>query len=764
MLLNFAIHLLLFSCIPFYFARQKSSIRSISFFCYLSVLLVAANYGGSIYLFPITENITVSGGTLVYCAFMMTTVLFVIIERDIGVMRAIIRLVIGVNLLVVVLSMTISWTLRNPEILNPFNTSIDIFKVSLLVTSIGGMLVIAELVSLIYLFERIKARFSNVFAVSVLYIVAFITVICLDGVLFPLILNPFSGHFLSDVKSGVSGNFIMAFAYGTPMLLFLVLFRKRLAEYMSQPLLLRELVSAPRERLIDEIERQHKSLVLSEQKFRNLAESIDDIFFSVDKELRYTYWNKAAERSGYPSEEVLGKHVFDLFTRQAVAPLAEFYQSVLDRGKPDRVEIVLPILAGNRDFEVSAYPFDEGLSVLVKDITESKELQARLLQSQRMESIGRLAGSIAHDFNNLLVPITANAELGMMQHAARDKLHGYFKRIAEAAEQAAGLTRQILAFSRKQVLEMQVLDLNTVVTEYESMIKRLIGEGIKIHTALDADLAPVTADRGQIEQVLLNLVVNARDAMPAGGTLTIGTANITLEEPHTEQYGDLQPAGSYSMLVVRDTGHGMDSDTRQKIFEPFFTTKTQGKGTGLGLATVYGIVKQHNGNVIVHSEPGVGSTFKLYFQHAGRSARVPARTTSASNLELGTETILLVEDGTMVRNILREGLETYGYTVLEAEDVADALRLAAENDNIDLLLTDIAMPDMNGRELYDEVVRVHPSINVLFISGYTDDVIVEQGILEEGVNFLHKPFSIASLVQKVKRCLGQSATSPRVTG
>lgn len=756
MLLNFIAHLLLFSCLPFYFARQDRWIRTNSFYCYMSALLILANYGSSIYAFPITESISISVGTLVYCAFMMTTVLFVIIERDVGVIKGIIRLLISINLSLVVLSMIIRWTLSNPAIQNHFNTPIEIFNVSLLVTSIGGVVTISELLLLIYLFERIKSRVSNAFTVSSLYIVTFVTIICLDGLVFPLVINPFSGHLISDLKNGITGNFIMAVGYGMPMLLFLVLFRKRLVEYMNQPLLLRELVNAPRKVLIDEIEKKDKSLVLSEQKFRNLAESIDDVFFSMDKDLRCTYWNKAAERYGYTAEEILGKHVLDQFSMPEAEPLADFYQNVLLSKKPDQMEIVLPAQEGFRDFEISAYPYEAGISVLVKDITDRKEMETRLLQSQRMESIGRLAGSIAHDFNNLLVPMTANAELGMMHLPRGDKGHDYFKRISDAATQAAGLTRQILAFSRKQVLEMQVLDLNTVVRDYESMIKRLIGEDIRIEIMLDAELSPVNADRGQIEQVLLNLVVNARDAMPSGGTLTIGTANITLEEPHKEQYGELQPAGSYSMLVVKDTGHGMDSDTRKNIFEPFYTTKTQGKGTGLGLATVYGIVKQHQGNVRVSSEPGLGSTFKLYFQHAEQSVPAPDRKPSSSSLEMGSETILLVEDGVMVRNILREGLEAYGYTVLEAQDVADGLRLAAIHDDIDLLITDVAMPDMNGRELYDEVVRLLPHISVLFISGYTDDVIVDQGILEEGVNFLQKPFSITSLVQKVKQCLEQT--------
>nr|WP_169727487.1 ATP-binding protein [Granulosicoccus antarcticus] len=721
------------------------------------MLLVLANYFGAIYSFPITQNIAISGGTLLYCAFMMTTVLFVIIEKEVGIIRGIIRTVISVNMFVFVLSMTVSAVLRNPGILNPFDTSASVFNASLIVTSVGGVLTIAELVSLIFLFEKIKSRIRNITLVSILYIAAFILILCLDGLIFPLILIPFSSHWVSDVAGGVAGNFIMAAGYGTLMLLFLAIYRKQLVEYIGQPMMLRELITAPRGKLIAEIERRNKSLVLSDQKFRNLAESIDDVFFSMDEDLRCTYWNKAAERYGHQSEEVIGKLIFEVFPEPEAAPLIGFYQQIMKSGKPGQSEFVIPAIGQYRNFEVSAYPFGTGLSVLVKDVTERKAMESQLLQSQRMESIGRLAGSVAHDFNNLLVPITANAELGMMHLAIDDKVHVYLKRIGEAADRAAGLTRQILAFSRKQVLEVQVLDLNTVVREYEPMIRRLIGEDIKIETILDTRLAPVSADRGQIEQVLLNLVVNARDAMSSGGTLTLRTANVVLNRPYTEQNGERQPAGSYSMLVVSDTGHGMDSDIRENLFEPFFTTKANGKGTGLGLATVFGIVKQHEGSIWVYSEPGVGSSFKLYLHQLDRSMAMSAKPLPSDNLEPGTETILLVEDGTMVRNILREGLEAYGYKVLEAQDVADGVRLAAENGKIDLLLTDVIMPEMNGRELYEKVVVLQPSISVLFISGYTDDVIVDQGILEEGVNFLHKPFSIAKLVQKVKSCISLEA-------
>lgn len=755
-LLAFIIQVTLLACIPFYFARQDSSLRSTSFFCYLSMLVIMGDLLGSVYSFPITDSIVISSGNIFYCAFMMTTILFVIIQKDIEIIRTIIRLVISVNLFSLALLWATWWALRIPETLNPINVSASVLSSSMVVTAIGGVLTIAELFILFILFERIKSRMDNVYAISILYIAAFILVLCLNGLLFPFLLHPFTDYWPDVVAGSIASKFVLAILFSVGMLIFLAVHKKRLLEYIGQPLLLRELMAVPRQKLIEELERKNESLVTSDLRFRHLAESIDDIFFSIDENMRCTYWNKASERSGYTAEQVVGNLIFELYPEAEDKPLETFYRNVLKTGKPGQTINIIRTNEQDRYYEIWAYPFGNGVSVLAKDVTERKEMEAQLLQSQRMESIGRLAGGIAHDFNNILVPITANAELGMMQLSPDNSIYPYLKRVKEAAEQAASLTRQILAVSRKQVLEMQVLDLNTVLTDYETMIQRLIGEDIKVVTILDPDLAPVNADRGQIGQVLLNLVINARDAMPSGGTLTIETANIVLDQPYREQHSDTLPAGSYSMMLVSDTGHGMDSSTRRQIFEPFFTTKTQGKGTGLGLATVFGIVKQHSGYILVTSEPGMGSVFRLYLQHVKEAEQTPRKATPISHSENGKETILLVEDEKMVRNIVCEALETFGYTVLEAQDTGDALRMAADSGKIHLLLTDVIMPDMNGRELYLEIAALQPSINVLFMSGYTDDVIADHGILEEGVNFLQKPFSVRNLIQKVRDCLDKA--------
>lgn len=385
---------------------------------------------------------------------------------------------------------------------------------------------------------------------------------------------------------------------------------------------------------------------------------------------------------------------------------------------------------------------------------ETKSLQAQLLQAQKMETFGRLAGGIAHDFNNILVPIIGYAELAMMDLASDDKLYSHLERIHEAAERAADLTHQILAFSRKQVLEMRVLDLNAVVANFKTMVQSLIGEDIDFETFPSPDLCRIKADHGQLEQVLMNLVVNARDAMPRGGKLTIETANIYLDEAYVQKYADTPSPGHYVMLAVSDTGHGMNTETQQQIFEPFFTTKEPGEGTGLGLATVFGIVKQHGGNIWVYSELNKGTTFKIYLpQIPDREHAVEIPQTEPESLS-GTETILVVEDEAMVRKLVCETLAAYGYKIIEAQNGHDGLQRVSEyKEAIHLLLTDVIMPEMDGRELYQNVVATQPAIKVLYMSGYTDDVIVHHGILEEGINFLQKPFTVHGLMQKVRQVL-----------
>jgi signal transduction histidine kinase/ActR/RegA family two-component response regulator len=385
--------------------------------------------------------------------------------------------------------------------------------------------------------------------------------------------------------------------------------------------------------------------------------------------------------------------------------------------------------------------------------------EEQLRQAQKMEAVGKLAGGVAHDFNNLLTAIICNSDLTLRRLGEDDPLRRNIEGIKGAGERAAALTRQLLAFSRKQVLQPKVLNLNDVVVETNKMLRRLIGEDIDLLTVLEPSLGQVKADPGQIDQVLINLCVNARDAMPRGGKLIIETANIYVDEEYARRHLSVRP-GWYVMLVVTDSGCGMDAPTQERIFEPFFTTKEVGKGTGLGLSTVYGIVKQSGGNVWVYSEVGRGTTFKIYLPRTDQVAEQLDAGNAHDEPPAGTETVLLVEDEEMVRRMAHEILLMNGYQVLESSHGAEALDTCREHRGpIHLMLTDVVMPRMSGRELAEHAATLRPEMRVLYMSGYTDDSIVHHGVLDEGMAFIEKPFTPNSLAHKVRAALDSQAAA-----
>ena len=394
-----------------------------------------------------------------------------------------------------------------------------------------------------------------------------------------------------------------------------------------------------------------------------------------------------------------------------------------------------------------------GWQGVILDITETKGLEEQLRQSQKLESVGRLAGGIAHDFNNMLTAINGYSELTLRKLEAEDPLRRNIEEIKKAGERSALLTHQLLAFSRRQVLQPVVLDLIEIITDTIGLLQRLIGEDVELVTALNPKTARVSVDPGQLSQIIMNLAVNARDAMPHGGKLTIETANVFLEPVEARQKVGILP-GAYVMLAICDTGSGISDKIRQHIFEPFFTTKEVGRGTGLGLATVYGIVKQSGGNIEVDSQEGVGTTFRIYLPRVADQADATKRKDIQPESPAGTETILLVEDEELVRNLSREILETCGYTVMEAENGAEAFSICEANAcQIDLLMTDVVMPQMGGRELAEKLTARLPNLRILFTSGYNDNAVVRHGVTEVNVNFIQKPFTFDALARKVRELL-----------
>jgi two-component system, cell cycle sensor histidine kinase and response regulator CckA len=509
----------------------------------------------------------------------------------------------------------------------------------------------------------------------------------------------------------------------------------------------------------------------SEQNFRSLVMNAPYGICRCDSTGKILDANPALlDMLGYTSAaELVGQHIFSLYAdTDQWFDLADFFRSAAPfKGLSAEWKRKNGMTTGVRVSGRSVTNGGEGgviFELFAEDITERRVLEQQLRQSQKMEAVGRLAGGIAHDFNNLLMVISGYSEFLLERLGAEPQLRGPAQEIASAAERASSLTRQLLAFSRKQMLAPRIVNLNDVATENLKMLTRMIGEDIDLVMVPGQNLWSVRADAGQIEQVIMNLAVNARDAMPSGGKLTIETSNVTLDEEYARFHAPLRP-GDYVMVTISDTGAGMDAETQSHIFEPFFTTKGT-KGTGLGLSTVYGIVKQSGGYIWVSSEVGRGTTFQIYLPRVastGETAPHVAVPVDAPRVEPGTETILLVEDEANLRYLARQYLEKQGYKVIEAADGAVAMQIAVAHESvIHLLLTDVIMPGMNGRELAQRISEIRPNVKVLYMSGYTENVIGQDGTLDAGVRLLQKPFNLRDLRSKVREVLDASPTPPEV--
>ena len=518
----------------------------------------------------------------------------------------------------------------------------------------------------------------------------------------------------------------------------------------------------------------------SEKKLTQAVEGNSIPTFIIDNNHFVTHWNKACESlTGISAAEIVGtRKAWSPFYAEERLVMADFIvdgaieekiagyygkynKSILTEGAYECEDFFPSMGKKGKWLFFTASPLKNsqgtviGAIETVQDITGRRSVEGQLRQSHKMEAIGTLAGGVAHDFNNLLTVIIGNAQLALMDAGKNGPLYEEIKEIEKAGERAVSVTRQLLAFSRKQIIMPEILDINEEINETGKMLQRLIREDIEFLTVLEPELWKVYADPMQINQVLMNMVVNARDAMPGGGKLTIETANMELDNIYFQDRGvESALSGSYVMLAVTDNGTGMDEKTRSRVFDPFFTTKEKVGGTGMGLSTVYGIVKQNNGYVWVYSEPGKGTTFKVYFPKVAEDVTAGKEQAKVSDEISGSETVLIVEDNDALRKLAKNVLRKYGYEILEAENGEKALNVSETHEGpIHLLLTDVVMPRMSGTDLSEKLRSIRPETRVIYMSGYTADAIVRNGILRQNINFIEKPFSLESLAKKVRQVL-----------
>jgi PAS domain S-box-containing protein len=522
---------------------------------------------------------------------------------------------------------------------------------------------------------------------------------------------------------------------------------------------------------VSERKQAEQALRESEARYRDLFDNASDLVCSTTLEGAFLYVNRAWHRAmGFSDEGLAGRRFLDLVHADSRARYLEVVARARAGEPIGQVDLVLvtadgvPLtLEGNVSCTSDGGP--ARIRGIYRDVTERKRVEEQLRRAERMQAAGRLAGGVAHEVNNMMTGVIGFSEFLLRSLESHDPRRLEVAEIIKAGTRAADVTRQLLAFTRQQFLRPEVLPVNGVVHDLEKMLRRVLGEDHLLELALDAGAGEIRADRGQLEQVLVNLMLNARDAMAGRGRVTIASRATVLDDDYADQHDGIGiPRGEYVQLAVSDSGVGMDRETQARIFEPFFTTKPVGQGTGLGLSTVYGIVKQSDGFVWVYSEPGVGTTFKVYLPRVGTGDAMPLRPETGSAARGGTETLLIVEDEEMVRGLASRGLREHGYTVVEACHGADALRQLESLAEVDLVISDVVMPEMGGRELGRRLASVRPSLPVLYMSGYTGEDVTQRGLLEPGAPFQQKPFAPEELARKVREMLDAARTRTPAAG
>ena len=776
MLVSFAIHVCLFSGFALALAFLPKPFRAVFFYAYLTIILVIGGFLGNLYSLPIAEGLVVSGGNLAYGAFMMTSIIFVLIERDIFVLRRIVLLVIAVNIFNITLMFLIADTLSSPDTLNPHDTSMALFATSIPFIILGGILIVLELGIMLYVFELLKRATQSPVVGLICYVIVFVLILCIDGIAFPLIAFGTSQEVIKIVAGGLSGKLLTATAYSFALLIFFAIFPSRFSKYLNQRVFNWTTLLWSSSEIIDKMDRKDAQLSRTISRIAHSAELAGLGYAMSNRRTGKIVECDAAyaKMHGLTVEdfdaldidgEMIGKLVHPddrqkamedrdrVFGRQSA--ISELRYTLPSGEVRTLRKIFTPIETAGPDGHL--------YEVVGQDITETKRLHEQLFQSQKMDAIGNLTGGVAHDFNNLLAVTLGNLEL-LQDELTDDDQKELVQNSIASTLRGAELTRNMLSFARRAQLEPTTVDLNSLVRNMKNWIGRTLPSNIEVETTQFAGLWDVEVDASSAEAGLLNLILNARDAMPNGGKLTIETSNIHIDQNDTTFHDEDLSYGQYVCVDVSDTGEGISPENLKSIFDPFFTTKRVGAGSGLGLSMIQGFMTQSKGMVRVFSTLGGGTTFKLYFKASQTAmataidALAPIHNTQAES----RATILLVEDNIEVLAAIQSTLSKLGYGVIQATSGDAAFEIFPQRPEIDLLLTDIVMPgELQGTTLAKALRKLRPDLPVVFMSGYASEATVHGNDLRPEDTRLMKPVRREDLLRAINK--GLSASKGRQT-
>ncbi|WP_176695357.1 PAS domain-containing hybrid sensor histidine kinase/response regulator [Phaeobacter sp. B1627] len=767
MIILFLAHVLLFSVFAMGLTLMLRPYRAIYFYAYLSIILIVGGFLGNAYSLPLSEGIVVSGGNLAYGAFMMTSILFVLAERDVFILRRLVQLVVGVDVFNILLSAIITGTLNFQGVVNPHGTPPALFATSIPFIILGGVLIILELGVMLFLFEAFKRFIHSKVAMQIAYLLTFIAILCADGVLFPMIAFGTAPEIITIIVGSLPGKILTAAAYGLAVVAFTVAFPKRFSSYLETRVFTWRTLLLSSSQILRDLEDKENQLTKSQSRIVHSAELAG---------LGYAISDSKTGRVVECDEVYAAMHGLSVkdFDRLETSRLIE--QLIHEEDREKALEIRQKVQNGEAAISELRHVLPNGevrslrkiftplassgsdshlYEVVGQDVTDSRRLQDQLYQSQKMDAIGKLTGGIAHDFNNLLAVTLGNLEL-LNDEIADPEKKALIQNSIQSTLRGADLTRNMLSFARKAPLQPRIVDINQVVGDLEKWTSRTLPSTIAVKIKLGDRLSAIKADPSSAESGLLNLILNARDAMPEGGTLTIETSQVTVSPDRADPGDDDLEPGQYVRLSVSDTGEGISQKNLKRIFEPFFTTKPVGSGSGLGLSMLDGFMRQSGGTIRAVSEEGKGTTFHLYFPAAmeDQAADPAAAEPAADPVKKGPATILVVEDNADVLNALQMTLEKSGFRVVKALSGDDALKTYHAEPNIDLLLTDIVMPGtLQGPSLADAIRALRPELPIIFMSGNLSEASDADAPGRSQDARLMKPVKREDLLQAVRAAL-----------